>query len=77
VYPDPGAVIRYPDPSNMDRFVCREVYRTKTLGIATTAIGAAAIAGGVALVVRAVQRERTVEIAPRPGGALVEVSWVW
>jgi hypothetical protein len=77
VYPAPGAVIRYPDPSNLDSFVCRDRYETRTLGIASTGIGVVAIAAGVALVVRARQGDRAVEIVPRPGGASIGVSWSW
>jgi hypothetical protein len=77
VYPDPGAVIRYPDPANQDVYVCRERYETQLPGIATVGAGVAAIAAGVALVVRARHRGRSVEIAPRAGGATVQVSWPW
>jgi hypothetical protein len=77
VFPDPDAVIRYPDPSNLDRFVCRDVYETRTSGIAVASVGVAAVAAGVALVVRARRRARAVEIAPRAGGASVGVSWSW
>lgn len=74
VYPAPGAVIRYLDTGG---FECRDVYRTRTPGIASAAAGVAAIAAGVALVVRARDRERAVEITPRPGGAAIGVSWSW
>ena len=77
VYPAPGAVIRYPDPSNLNSFVCRDRYETRTPGIASAGIGAAAIVAGVALVVRARHADRAIEIAPRPGGASVGVSWSW
>src|SRR5262249_46639464 len=77
IYPVPGAVIRYPDPSNPDRFVCRDVYETRIPGIASAGVGIAALAAGVALVVRARYRDRSLEMAPLPGGAALHVSWPW
>jgi hypothetical protein len=77
VYPEPGAVIRFPDPDNPDLFVCRDVYETKVMGLATAGLGMATLAAGIALVVIARQGQRTVEIAPRPGGAAVKVTWSW
>jgi len=77
VYPAPGAVIRYPDPTNPDVFVCRDRYETRTPGIATVGVGVAALAAGVALVIRARHRTPAVEIAPQPGGAAVGVWWPW
>ncbi|HWO25336.1 MAG TPA: hypothetical protein VNO30_41635 [Kofleriaceae bacterium] len=77
VYPEPGAVIWYPDPSNMDLFVCRDVYETKVMGIASAGVGAAALVAGALLVVRARRTDRTVEIAPGAGGATVKVTWPW
>jgi hypothetical protein len=75
VYPDPGAVIRYPDPSNHDNFVCRDLYSTKALGITTIGVGVAAVAIGAVLVVRA--HEREVQITPTPGGATVGMAFAW
>jgi len=77
VYPDPGAVIRYPDPSNPDRFVCRDVYRTRIPGIASAGVGVAALAAGAALVVRARYGDHPLEVAPLPGGAALQASWSW
>jgi hypothetical protein len=77
VYPAPGAVIRYPDPSNHDIFVCRDVYRTQAVGIVTAGLGMAALAAGVLLIVRAHNGGPTVEVAPRAGGAAVRATWSW
>jgi hypothetical protein len=77
IYPAPGAVIRYPDPSDPSNYVCRDLYETRTLGFVSAAAGATAIAAGVALVVRARQRGPVLEVTPRPGGATMGVSWVW
>lgn len=77
VYPSPGAVIRYPDPSRRDVYVCRDVYRTKAMGIAGVGAGALAFAAGAVLAVRARDRGRAVEVAPLPGGAAVKVSLPW
>jgi len=77
VYPAPGAVIRYPDPSNHDVFVCRDVYRTQAVGFASAGLGVAALAAGVLLIVRAHEGGATVEVAPRPGGGAVRATWSW
>jgi hypothetical protein len=77
VYPAPGAVIRYPDPSDLDHFVCRKVYETQAPGITAAGVGVAALAAGVALVVRARTRGRSAEVAPRRGGATIGLSWTW
>jgi hypothetical protein len=74
VYPAPGAVIRYND---LGGFECRDMYETRTLGIASAGVGAAALAAGVALVVRARHGGRMVEVLPRPGGATIGVSGSW
>jgi hypothetical protein len=76
VFPDPGAVIRFPDPDDPSRYVCREIYQTKTLGWIATGVGAAAIATGVALVVRA-NRGTTVEVAPAVAGATIKATFRW
>ncbi len=76
VFPDPDAVIRYSDPSNPDVFVCRRVYKTMLPGIASAGLGAAAIAIGAVLVVRARDR-RALEVVPAPGGATVKVTVPW
>lgn len=75
VYPDPNAVIRYPDPANHDVFVCRDLYKTEALGIAGISIGAAAVVLGAVLVVRA--RDRTFEVAPTATGATVRMTIAW
>jgi hypothetical protein len=75
VYPDPGAVIRYPDPSNHDSYVCRDLYSTKALGITTIGVGVAAVALGAVLVVRA--HEHEIQLAPTPGGATVGMAFEW
>lgn len=77
IYPAPGAVIRYPDPSDPTTYVCRDVYETRTLGFVSAGTGVAAVAAGVALVVRARQRGPVFEVAPRPGGATMGVGWAW
>lgn len=77
VYPTPGAVIRYPDPTDLDTFVCRYKYETRAPGIASAATGVVALAAGVALILRARVGARAVEIVPRSGGAVVDVSWPW
>lgn len=77
VYPAPGAVIRYPDPSNHDIYVCRDVYRTQAVGIASAGLGVAALAAGVLLIVRAHGGGPAVEVAPRPGGGAVRAAWSW
>jgi hypothetical protein len=74
VYPAPGAVIRYND---FGGFECRDVYETRTLGIASAGVGAVALAAGVALFVRARQGGRMVEVLPGPGGATIGVSGSW
>lgn len=74
VYPAPGAVIRYND---FGGFECRDVYETRTLGIASAGVGAAALAAGVALFVRARHGGRIVEVLPQPGGATIGVSGSW
>ncbi len=74
VYPDPGAVIRYLERGG---FECRDVYQTRTLGIASAGVGVVALAAGVALTVRARQRERIIEVLPQPGGATIGVSGSW
>ncbi len=76
VYPDAGAVIRYPDPANHASYVCRDVYATKGLGIAGIAAGAIGVAVGVALIVRAGHRE-TIQVAPTPGGATIGMALAW
>jgi hypothetical protein len=76
VYPDPDAVIRYPDPSSMDEYVCRDIYRTRTLGIGGVSSGLVALAAGTLLVIRARRYER-VEVTPLSGGAAVKVSLPW
>lgn len=76
-FPDRGAVIRYPDPSNRDVYFCREVYTTRTMGIAGAGAGALALVVGAVLVVRARDRSRAVEVSPLPGGAAVKVSLPW
>jgi hypothetical protein len=76
VYPARGAVIRYPDPANQDSYICRDVYHTKAVGLATSAIGVVALAAGVALVVRA-RGHDTVEVSPVIGGAQVKASISW
>jgi hypothetical protein len=75
VYPDPNAVIRYPDPANHDVFVCRDVYKTQPLGIVGISVGAAAVVLGAVLVVRA--HERTFEVAPTATGATVRMTVAW
>jgi hypothetical protein len=75
-YPDAGAVIRYPDPENRDEFVCRNVYQTQVPGITGVVLGAAALAAGAALIVRA-RGDRIIEIAPIAGGAAARVSASW
>jgi hypothetical protein len=75
VYPDPNAVIRYPDPANHDVFVCRDIYKTRPLGIVGIGVGAAAVVLGAVLVVRA--RDRTFEVAPTATGATVRMSVAW
>ncbi|MEO8554294.1 MAG: hypothetical protein ABI678_30165 [Kofleriaceae bacterium] len=75
VYPDPGAVIRYPDPSNPNSFVCHDLYATKALGITTIGVGVAAVALGAVLVVRA--HEHEVQVTPTPGGATVGMTFTW
>ena len=77
VYPAQGAVIRYPDPTDPGKYVCRDIYRTKTLGIVGAGLGAAAAALGVALIVHSHHRGRTVEVEPTAGGASVKVSLSW
>ena len=77
VFPEPGAVIRFPDPENHGVYECRDVYRTRTLGITGLVAGALGVAAGVALVVRARGSSRSVEVAPAPGGASVKVSLPW
>jgi hypothetical protein len=76
VFPDPGAVIRYPDPSNTNIFICRDLYTTKTLGFASTALGAAAIAFGTVMIVRA-RDQRDLEIMPLSHGVAVRMSLAW
>jgi hypothetical protein len=76
-YPDPGAVIRYPDPNNHDIYVCRDVYRTKALGIVGLGVGALGVAAGAILVVRARSSSGSVEVAPAQGGAIMKVSLPW
>lgn len=76
VFPDPGAVIRYPDPANHATYVCRESYATKGLGLGGLAVGVASIAIGVALIVRA-NHHQTVRITPTPGGATVGMTFTW
>lgn len=76
VYPDPGAVIRYPDPGDHAVFVCRDIYKTKTPGLVAAGVGLAAAVAGVALVVRA-RSGKTIEVAPEPTGASVKVSVPW
>jgi hypothetical protein len=75
VYPDPGAVIRYPDPSNHNTFVCRDLYSTKALGITSVGVGVAVIALGAVLVVRGQDHE--VRVTPTPGGATVGMVIAW
>jgi hypothetical protein len=77
VYPDRGAVIRYPDPGNRDVYFCRDIYRTRTLGIVGLGVGALGVAASAVLVVRARDSKRSVEVAPVPGGASVRVSLPW
>lgn len=74
VYPAPDAVIRYDD---FGGFTCRDVYETRTLGIASAGVGVVALAAGVALVVRARHGGRLVEVTPQPGGATIGVSGSW
>jgi hypothetical protein len=76
MYPEAGAVIRYPDPSNPNVFICRDIYKTKTLGIASTALGAAAIAFGTVMIVRA-RDQRALEIMPLSRGVAVRMSLAW
>jgi hypothetical protein len=76
-YPEPGAVIRYPDPGDRSTFVCKQIYKTKPVGIATAGVGIAALAAGVVLVIRARTGDRTLEVTPQPGGATVGASWTW
>ena len=76
VYPARGAVIRYPDPANQDSYLCRDVYHTKAVGLATSAIGVGVLAAGVALVVRA-RGHDTFEVSPVVGGAQVKASISW
>ena len=75
VYPDPGAVIRYPDPTDHSNYVCRDLYSTKALGISSIGAGVVAIALGTVLVVRAQQHE--IQVTPTPGGATVGVAFAW
>ena len=77
VYPAPGAVIRYPDPADPGTFICRDIYKTKTLGIVGAGVGLAAVALGVTLVIHARHRDHAVEIAPTAGGATLKVSLSW
>jgi hypothetical protein len=76
VYPDPGAVIRFPDPNDPTRYVCREIYQTKTLGMVATGVGVVAIAASVALVVRAT-RGSMLEVSPTTTGAQVKATFRW
>ncbi len=76
VFPDPDAVIRFPDPDDPTRYECREVYQTKTPGLIATGVGVVAIAAGVALVIRA-NRGQLVEVAPTPGGVSAKVTLRW
>ena len=77
VFPARGAVIRYPDPENHGVYVCRDIYRTRTLGIVGLGVGALGVAASAVLVVRARGSNRSVEVAPVPGGASVKVSLPW
>jgi hypothetical protein len=77
VFPASGAVIRYRDPANPSDYVCRDIYKTRSLGIVGTGLGVIALAAGTALVIRARGHERTVELTPIPGGAAVKVSVPW
>ncbi|CAN5559768.1 hypothetical protein BH11MYX1_BH11MYX1_12840 [soil metagenome] len=76
VYPDAGAVIRYPDPMNHTNYICRDVYETKGIGLGAMVFGVASIAVGVALLVRARHHE-TVQVAPAPGGATIGMTFTW
>ncbi len=76
VYPAPGAVIRFPDPSNPDVYVCRDVYNTKLAGVMTLGVGAAALIGSTVLALRA-RSGRTIEVMPQAGGASVKVTMSW
>ncbi len=76
VYPDPGAVIRYPDPTNHAAYVCRDLYATGGLGIGGITLGVAGIALGVGLIVRA-RAHDTVQVTPTPGGATIGMTLSW
>lgn len=76
VYPDPGAVIRFPD-SNHDHYLCRDIYKTKSLGIVGAGLGIVGLAAGAVLVIRARDDGRSVELTPLPGGGAVKVSLPW
>ena len=75
VYPDPNAVIRYPDPSNHDDFVCRDLYRTEAAGIVGLGLGAAAVALGTVLIVRA--RHQSIQLVPSSTGASLAMAFAW
>jgi hypothetical protein len=74
-YPDPGAVIRYPDPSNHSLYVCRDRYATKLVGGLTLGAGAAVVALGVALLVRGSTEH--VVVNPTANGAVVGARLSW
>jgi len=77
IFPAPGAVIRYRDPTNHHNYVCRDIYKTKSLGIVGTGLGIVGLAAGAVLVIRARDHGRSVELAPLPGGGAVKVSLPW
>ena len=76
IFPAPGAVIRYRDPTHHN-YVCRDIYKTKSLGIAGAGLGIVGLAAGTVLVIRARDHGRSVEITPLPGGGAVKVSLPW
>lgn len=77
VYPAPGAVIRYTDPS-MTQFVCRDVYDTKLLGASAIGVGAIGLAAATYLFLRARHHdEHAVALTPLPRGAAVGVTLAW
>lgn len=75
-FPDPGAVIRYPDPSDRSVYLCKNRYDTKLTGTITLSAGVAALALGAVLIVRG-DTERVVVVSPAPGGATVGVRGAW
>lgn len=77
VYPASNAVIRYPDPNDPGRFVCRNLYHTQLGGLVAMGAGVLALTAGVALVIRARDRQQVVEVTPLPGGARLSVAVSW